>query len=235
MGRDVTEDERLVEVTIGNKKTNPFIYDYPAHPISVSSFFIERCEVSNREYSEFIRATNRAQPEHWRNLDPPPNAENLPVTFVNFQDAVDYCAWRGRRLPTEEEWEYAARGANAGTPESRRYLYPWGDEWENRRSNTLESRLGYPQLVTSNPTGASPFGVLNMAGNVYEWTATDFNHYPGNDQRTPREKGYEGIYPIVRGGSFDYPKEMAMTTTRVWARPTDKGKRLGFRCAANVK
>ncbi len=235
MGRDVTEAEKRLEVTIGIKQTNPFIYDYPAHDETVSSFFIDKWEVSNREYSEFIRATNRAQPENWPNLDPPPNAENLPVTFVNFQDAVDYCAFRGRRLPTEEEWEYAARGPNAGTPKSQLFLYPWGDEWENRRSNTLESRLGHTQLVTANPTGASPFGVLNMAGNVYEWTATDFTHYPGNDQRTPREKGYEGIYPIVRGGSFDYPKELAMTTTRVWARPTDKGKRLGFRCAANVK
>ncbi len=196
---------------------------------------MERCEVSNREYAEFIRATNRAQPGNWRNLDPPPDTENLPVTHVNFQDAVDYCAWRGRRLPTEEEWEYAARGANAGTPEARLFLYPWGDEWENRRANTLESRLGHTQLVTANPTGASPFGVLNMAGNVYEWTATDFNHYPGNDQRTPRQRGYEGIYPIVRGGAFDFPKELAMTTTRVWVRPTDKGPRLGFRCAASVK
>ena len=74
-----------------------------------------------------------------------------------------------------------------------------------------------------------------MAGNVYEWTGTDFSHYPGSDQKTPREAGYKGVYQVVRGGSFDYVKEYAMTTTRVWARPTDKGPRLGFRCAADAK
>jgi formylglycine-generating enzyme required for sulfatase activity len=76
---------------------------------------------------------------------------------------------------------------------------------------------------------------LNLAGNVVEWTSSDFNHYPENDRGTPREPGYKGTYQVVRGGGWYYPKEFAMTTTRVWAKPVDKGDRLGFRCAADAK
>jgi formylglycine-generating enzyme required for sulfatase activity len=114
-------------------------------------------------------------------------------------------------------------------------LYPWGEQWETGKANTFESRLGYPQNVNAYPGGASPYGVLNLAGNVYEWTATDFVHYPGSEEKTPRPKDNAGVFQVVRGGSFDYPKEYSMTTTRVWARPTDKGARLGFRCAADGK
>lgn len=236
MGRDLTEEEKKIDAKIGDKvMKGVFLYDYPSNPVTVNSFFMDKYEVSNRDYAKFVRATNRAQPENWRNLDPPRNAENIPVTHVNYQDATDFCAWRGGRLPTEEEWEFAARGPNAGKQGAMMFFYPWGDAWEDRRANTLESKLGYPQIVTANPTGGSPFGVMNMAGNVYEWTASDFNHYQGSNEKTPREPGYEGIYQVVRGGSFAYPKELAMTTTRVWARPTEKGPMLGFRCVANLK
>jgi serine/threonine protein kinase len=242
MGRDLTEEEKKFEVVEGNRPTKVFSYDYPAHEVQVKAFYIDRTEVSNREYSRFVNATNHAPPQNWPGNDPPQNAENIPVTYVNFLDATDFCAWRGRerkdgvtyRLPSEEEWEFAARGRDAGKP-GRLRLYPWGDDWAEGHANTRESKLGYPQIVTANPAGASPFGVLNMAGNVYEWTGTDFSHYPGSDQKTPREAGYKGVYQVVRGGSFDYVKEYAMTTTRVWARPTDKGPRLGFRCAADAK
>lgn len=246
MGRDVTEEEKKFEAELqterGPVKDKPFTYDYPAHEMSVKAFFLDRTEVSNREYARFVAATNHAPPPSWQGATPPENSEATPVTFVTFFDAQDFCTWLGKsrndgfayRLPTEEEWEFAARGADAGRG-SRLALFPWGEEWEIGKANTRESRLGYPQNVTAYPNGASPFGVLNLAGNVYEWTATDFNHYPGSDEKTPREKDYKGVYQVVRGGSFDYPKEYAMTTTRVWARPTNKGARLGFRCAADGK
>lgn len=102
-------------------------------------------------------------------------------------------------------------------------------------ANTKEARLEHTRNVNAYPNGATPAGVLNLAGNVFEWTATDFSHYPGSDRQTPREPGYEGTYQVVRGGSFDFTKEYAMTTTRVWAKPEDKGPRLGFRCAAEPK
>ncbi len=242
MGRDLTEELKNYEIEELGRKIKVFTYDYPAHEVQVKPFLIDQTEVANRLYAEFIKATNRPAPENWNGTEPPPNAENMPVTFVAYQDAADYCHWRGERdnggqgyrLPTEEEWEYAARGADAGKPTGKINLYPWGEEWVAGRANTRESRLERPQNVDSNRAGASPFGLLNMSGNVFEWTATDFNHYPGSDQQTPREKDYQGTYQVVRGGSFDYVKEYAMTTTRVWARPTNKGPRLGFRCAADA-
>jgi formylglycine-generating enzyme required for sulfatase activity len=242
MGRDVTEDEKLLEVSRAGGRDRVFTYDYPAHTVEVKPFYIDRTEVSNRDFAQFVRSTGHPAPQHWNGDQPPQGAENIPVTFVNYLDASDFCAWRGKerkdgftyRVPTEEEWEFAARGPDAGKP-GRMWLYPWGEAWEEGRANTVESKLGLPQIVTSNPNGASGFGVLNMAGNVYEWTGTDFRHYPGSDQKTPRAKGYKGVYQVVRGGSFRYPKEYAMTTNRVWAKPTDKGEMLGFRCAAEGK
>ncbi|MCI0338380.1 MAG: bifunctional serine/threonine-protein kinase/formylglycine-generating enzyme family protein [Acidobacteria bacterium] len=243
LGRDLTDAEKSVEIAIQGRKENPFVYDYPANEKQVNAFYLDKTELSNREYAEFVKATGHAPPENWNGQQPPENAENIPVTNVNYQDAVDYCRWRAEqrkdgvsyRLPTEEEWEYAARGKDAGKPDAPMNLYPWGDQWGEGMANTREARLGHPRNVDSYPDSKSPFDVFNLAGNVFEWTATDFNHYQGSDRKTPREPGYTGTYQVVRGGSFDYPKEYAMTTTRVWARPTNKGPRLGFRCAADAK
>ncbi|MEO6726502.1 MAG: SUMF1/EgtB/PvdO family nonheme iron enzyme, partial [Blastocatellia bacterium] len=162
---------------------------------------------------------------------------------VNYRDAESYCSWLTikrndgllYRLPSEEEWEYAARGKDAGKAGAKMNLYPWGDEWIEGTANTKESRLDHTRNVGASTKCLSPFGVLDLAGNVFEWTATDFNHYPGSDRQTPRDPGYQGTYQVVRGGSFDFTKEYAMTTTRVWAKPEDRGPRLGFRCAAEVK
>jgi formylglycine-generating enzyme required for sulfatase activity len=244
MGRNLTDEEKSFTVDLQGRAVKIFSYDWPAHEVSVNAFYMDKTEVSNREYAEFVKATGCAPPVNWDGKpEPPANAENIPVTFVTYQDAVDYCSWRSQqrkdgfnyRLPTEAEWEYAARGQNAGKPNGKMNLYPWGDEWGVNRANTRESRLEHTQNVTANPQGASPFGLLNMAGNVFEWTNTDFTHYPESDQQTPREPGYEGTYQVVRGGSFDYWKECAMTTTRLWAKPVDKGPRLGFRCVADAK
>jgi serine/threonine-protein kinase len=244
MGRNLSEAEKEFEAPGQNGKgVKVFVYDYPAHEVKVAPFYLDKTEVSNRDYANFVRATNHAPPTGWRGAEPPEGAEDLPVTYVSYRDATEYCAWRGEqqrdgvhyRLPTEEEWEYAARGPGAEAPWRGRRLFPWGDEWKLGLANTKESRLNHPQIVTANRDGASMFGVFNLSGNVAEWTATDFNHYPGSDRQTPREPGYSGTYQVVRGGSFDYPKEWAMTTTRAWARPTEKGPSIGFRCAAELK
>ncbi len=243
MGRDLTEEEKNYGVGEPGRQIKIFSYDYPAHPINVSAFYLDRTEVSNAQYAEFVKATGHAPPENWNGQTPPPNADQIPVTHVAYQDAIDYCVWRSRqrsdglnyRLPREEEWEYAARGKDAGKLNAPMNLYPWGDQWVATNANTTESRLDHSRNVGSYPSGKSPFGILDLAGNVAEWTGTDFNHYPGSDRGTPRESGYQGTYQVVRGGGFAYPKEFAMTTTRVWARPADKGPKLGFRCAADIK
>ncbi len=245
MGRNLTKEEQEEQDKIDKSGVSSYIfsYDYPAHPVNVSDFYLDETEVSNARYAEFVNTTGHAPPANWKGPTPPPNADRIPVTDVSFQDAIDYCAWRSQqrqdglryRLPTEEEWEYAARGKDAGKPNASVNLYPWGDQWVESNANTIESRLNHPRNVDAYPNGKSPFGVLNLAGNVAEWTGADFNHYPGSDRQTPRAPGYEGTYQVVRGGGFAYPKEYAMTTTRVWAKPDDKGPKLGFRCAADVK
>jgi serine/threonine protein kinase len=243
MGRDLTDEEKGFTIDVNGRKEKIFSYDWPAHPKNVSAFYLDRTEVSNAQYAEFVKATGHPAPANWEGPAPPPHALQIPVTDVTYQDAVDYCVWRSQqrtdgvkfRLPTEEEWEYAARGKDSGKPGAKMYLYPWGDLWIEGNANTKESRLDFPRNVDQYPGGKSPSDILNLAGNVAEWTASDFSHYPGSDQKTPREKGYEGTYQVVRGGAFAFPKEYAMTTTRVWARPENKGPRLGFRCAADAK
>ncbi len=240
MGRNLTDAEKDYTINSVGGPIKIFSYDYPAHPVEVKTFFLDKYEVSNARYFEFVRAMNHAPPENWDGTSPPPNAEMIPVTHVNYRDATDYCRWLTAkrndgfeyRLPTEEEWEYAARGKDAGKTGARLNLYPWGDDWIDGKANTKESRLEHPRNVDSYTSGATQTGILNLSGNVFEWTRSDFNHYPGSDRQTPRETGYQGTYQVVRGGSFDYPKEYAMTTTRVWAKPEDKGPSLGFRCAA---
>ncbi|MGH9755075.1 MAG: SUMF1/EgtB/PvdO family nonheme iron enzyme [Blastocatellia bacterium] len=245
MGRDLTDEEKnfTIEIEVeGGQRIKIFRYDWPAHLVSVSSFYLDKTEVSNAQYAEFVKATGRSAPSGWEGSEPPANADLIPVTWVSYLDAREYCAWRSQRrndgvnyrLPTEEEWEYAARGKDSGKPNARMNLYPWGDQWIEGNANTIESRLGNSRNIDAYPNGKSPFGILNLSGNVVEWTS-DYNHYPGNDQQTPRAPGYKGTYQIVRGGGFAYPKEFAMTTTRVWAKPESKGERLGFRCAADAK
>jgi serine/threonine-protein kinase len=243
MGRNLTEEEKNFTIEVQGQRVKIFSYDWPAHEEQVKAFYLDKTEVSNGKYAEFVKATNHPAPGNWEGPSPPRDALEIPVTDVTYQDAQKYCEWRSQqhpdgftfRLPSEQEWEYAARGKDAGKPGAPMNLYPWGDQWAQSKANTVESRLDFWRNVDQYPGGKSPFDVLNLAGNVAEWTATDFNHYPGSDQKTPREKGFGGSYQVVRGGAYAYPKEYAMTTTRVWARPEDKGPKLGFRCAADAK
>ncbi len=243
MGRNLTDEEKETRLKFGKGEIKIFQYDWPGHEVPVKEFYLAQTEVSNAEYYEFVKATGYAPPAEWNGPAPPPNASLIPVTGVTYLDAVEYCNWLTKqrndgltyRLPTEAEWEYAARGKDAGKPGAPVNLYPWGDEWIDGAANTAEARLEFPRNVDSYADRKSPFGILNLAGNVVEWTSTDFNHYPGSDQQTPREAGYQGTYQVVRGGGFAFPKEYAMTTTRVWARPDNKGPKLGFRCAADAK
>lgn len=241
MGRNLTEAEKDFAINSPAGPIKIFSYDYPAHAEEVKTFLLAKTEVSNDEYSEFVK-NGQASPSHWQGSFPPANAGSLPVTHVTYRDAAKYCAWLTTkrndgftyRLPSEKEWEFAARGKDAGTPGGKMNLYTWGEQWIDGSANTKESRLERPRNV-DNDVRPTALGLMNLAGNVFEWTATDFVHYPGSDRQTPREAGYQGTYQVVRGGAFDYPKEYAMTTTRVWAKPEDKGPSLGFRCAAEPK
>jgi serine/threonine-protein kinase len=208
------------EYMMGRNDGNEF--ERPAHPVKVESFFIDQKEVTNEQYAEFVRRNRRQPPKHWIDGQYAHGDANLPVVNVNWYEARDYCEFRGKRLLTEEEWEFAARGK-----ENR--LYPYGNEWKPQFSNAREDGFNRPRAVGSYPDGASPFGVLDMAGNVAEWTATDYQPYPGSTAR--QDEGNK----VIRGGSFNAPAKEQTATDRFFDFPQRAYDYIGFRCARSLK
>lgn len=213
----------------------------PAHMVMLDAFLIDKQEVSNRHYGEFMKATRHPAPAYWD--DPRLNTPEQPVVGVNWYDAKAYCEWRGKRLPTEAEWEKAARGP-AGS------LYPWGNTFDETRVN-FGKRADATAPVTAYPQGASYYGVLNMAGNVFEWVADWYDpHYYGRHDTSvnptgpakPIWLGGTGTYVdrltvgekrVIRGGSWIAPEGTTRATHRFWNHPLNNsyGVGLGFRCA----
>lgn len=205
----------------------------PAHPVTVKTFFLDRNEVVNGEYAEFVRETKTAAPAHWPNGKPVFGQENWPVVNVSVEDALNFAKWRSKRdsvtyrLPREDEWEYAARGGDQG------YLYPWGNKWENNRAVMMEA---FPKAVGLFPDGNNRWGVSDLIGNVWEWTSTKFDFYPGNkDTELPPE--YK-TWIVKRGGSFlSDPKDKTnpiTATYRDFAPADTKHAGVGFRLARSV-
>ncbi|QQS48331.1 MAG: SUMF1/EgtB/PvdO family nonheme iron enzyme [Acidobacteriota bacterium] len=204
---------------MGREDGNDF--EKPAHEVTVQPFLIDKTEITNQQFAEFVRQTRRQAPVHWPNGQYSPGEANIPVVNVSWYDARDYCEWSSKRLPTEEEWEYAARGRE-------NLLYPYGNQWKPNFSNAGETGLRKPQAVGSYPDGASPFSVFDMAGNVAEWLATDYKPYPGSPARP--DEGNK----IVRGGSFKNPAVEQTATDRFFYRPNQKFDYIGFRCAKSA-
>jgi eukaryotic-like serine/threonine-protein kinase len=203
-------------------RDNASVYERPAHKVPVAAFLIDKTEVTNEQYAKFVQFTHRAAPSHWKNGQIPAGETYFPVANVSWYDARDYCQWIGKRLPTEEEWEYAARGRE-------NFLYPYGNEWKEELSSASPSpiRIGKLSNVGSYPIGASPFKVLDMAGNVAEWTDSDYKPYPNSPAKPdPGNK-------ITRGGSYINPPSEQTTTERRWDRPLITKDFIGFRCAKN--
>ena len=196
------------------------IYESPAHEVTVHPFLIDRYEVTNEMYAQFVRQTRRNPPKGWRGDSYPIGDAQLPVANVTWHDANEYCQWADKRLPTEEEWEFAARGRD-------NRLYPYGNEWKPRYSNAAETGLKKPQAVGSYPDGVSASGIFDMAGNVAEWTASKFRPYPNSNALED-----EGNY-VLRGGGFKALAKEQTATDRFFNRPTAVSDQYGFRCAKN--
>ena len=196
----------------------------PEHVVTMNAFFIDKTEVTVGDYYKFIKAKNHRPPESWSQAwnDGTFRAseERLPVAGINWFDAKAYAVWAKKRLPTEQEWEYAARGRDTR-------LYPWGNNYDPARANVADSQHNMPVAVGSYYDGESPFGVVDMAGNVAEWTDSDSSRYPGS-LATPKPG------KIVRGGSFRASKIYAMTTTRTVILPDRWTSDLGFRCVKDA-
>jgi formylglycine-generating enzyme required for sulfatase activity len=233
--------------------------EIPQHSLGISDFYIMRYPVTNAQYLLFVQATNHRVPLYWKNGTFIPAQPEMPVVGVSFADALDFCRWAGEqtnlpiRLPTESEWEKAARGTDGR-------LYPWGNQWEASRCNSSESKIGAPSPIGKfSPQGDSPYGIADMAGNVQEWCMSYFGAYPydPNDGRealvySPQAanllpKLHETgcvANPLmneasigkqtIRGGSWRESKHESRCAYRSWAAPMHRSDDTGFRCAYEI-
>ena len=194
----------------------------PAHFVSVRPFFIDRTEVTNEQYRTFVEATGYDPPPTWKDGAMPAGEEAIPVTGITWYDAAAYAAWAGKRLPTESEWEFAARGA-----EGRKY--PWGNDWDASQANVENRSKGLK------PVGegvASPSGIHDMAGNAWEWTASDARPYPGG-----KEFPWSRLkLKIIRGGNWKSNSESAAATFRGYygASGEKDYSSTSFRCVKDI-
>jgi formylglycine-generating enzyme required for sulfatase activity len=211
--------------------------EQPQHTLYLPDYYLARTPVTNAHYAAFVRATGHRQPEGWRDGNPPKDKADHPVVYVSWYDAVAYCRWLSEvtgkpyRLPSEAEWEKGARG-NDGR------IYPWGNQWDARLCNNRETGGEDTTPVGAYPQGASPYGLLDMAGNVYEWTVSLW----GRDMKEPAFKypydptdGREdleadkGVLRVLRGGAFYYDALYARAAYRVRSYPDYRVRTRGYR------
>ncbi len=258
-----TRDQAIAHIPAG-----PFVMgsdthnadERPQHLVYLSAFDMDRYEVANAQYRRFLEATGRPSPPYWSGNDYPPGQADYPVAAVSWPDAEAYCAWAGKRLPTEAEWEKACRGADAR-------IYPWGDEWDERRANVDRQAgsardagldfwdegwaiLRMPAATSKDrglrrsgslPAGASPYGIMDLVGNVSEWVS-DWENWGGYWKVPVQDPQVSGPpwNRILRGSSWYDPNGSAawvQDQSRCSARNSShelRDPRVGFRCASSA-
>ncbi|MEM7033224.1 MAG: formylglycine-generating enzyme family protein [Chloroflexota bacterium] len=204
--------------------------DGPSRIVALPAYEIDKYEVTNQDFALFVAttgyATNAEQSssgQSWRQYGD--GKPTHPVVKVTWNDAVAFCAWAGKRLPTEAEWEKAARGTDG-------IAYPWGNNFEARFANVKDGGLRRTTSVGDYPEGASSYGVLDMGGNVWEWTDSWFLPYPNNSEPNP----YFGEqFRVTRGGGWFEEADQVTTFNRNAADPNiTANDDVGFRCARDV-
>lgn len=213
----------------------------PRHLIWLDEYWIDRFEVTNSQYKKFIDTVGHAvpfidagwaAPYSWTNGTYPEGLANYPVVLVDWNDAKAYCSWAGGRLPTEAEWEKAARG-NDGR------IYPWGDEtatcdYSIINNGVLGCGTNGIWPVGSKPDGVSPYGAVDLAGNVWEWTSSLYKNYPYNPD-DGRETIESEQKRVIRGGSWDDIANRVRSAYRLDVSPESQNISLGFRCIVSEK
>lgn len=269
---DVDTEKRTTQYGFGKPL---YLDEHPSHRVRLPTYYIDRYEVSNARYRDFVTRNNYWVPDVWKDngylltrqvlavadvdtlrrlaadtfrldldtrnmtrdalLDAIDHQrsklDRLPVTGVSWQDADAYCRWSGRRLPTEQEWEKAARGTD-------KRVYPWGNDWDADRAN-MGGGHGWEYGVApvgSYPQGTSSFGVHDMAGNAMEWVADWYAPYPGSHYQS---EDFGRKFKVVRGGSWGGLGHYAIsyfyrTTYRFFLAPASRFPDLGFRCARDA-
>lgn len=212
----------------------------PIHKVKIDSFYLDKFEVTNRQYLAFVKATDHRQPEHksdpsfdiWKAQQFSEEVNDQPVINVSWDDAAAYAKWAGKRLPSEAEWEYAARG-------NTNRIFPWGNQ------SPEEAHIPYllPWYVRGNysivnKTSSSPFGVMGLGGNVAEWVLDlyDVSYYSKvKDGIISNPQGPEkGFYRVVRGGSSQDTSFYFRCSFRDFDFPQDRTCKIGFRCAKSI-
>jgi len=208
----------------------------PPHEVFVKDFYMDLYETTNAHFQAYIDAKGKKGPLMWRDGVYPPALTNHPVVYVNWYDAAGFCNWAGKRLPSEEEWEKAARGDD-------RRNFPWGVQFSHKKANTPQHWLakgmdvwqGSTMPVGSFENGKSPYGLYDMAGNVYEWVSDWYLPYPENQWPNVH---YGKRNKVLRGGSwYDCMSYGCGLSAPVYNRsrftPEIKNKGFGFRCASD--
>ena len=201
-------------------------FESPSSTVPIQPFFIDRTEVTNEEYQQFVKATGHPAPPNWSKGRFPEGRAKFPVVNVSWSDAVAYADWAQKRLPTEAEWEYAARGADGRT-------YPWGNVWNPDYANADRGPKGQIVPVGAYSSGASPFDLLDMCGNVWEWTSSELVSYVDKNKKLVPSKLK---VKVIRGGAYDAPRGYATTTYRGYLPQNKVGgyDKTGFRCVRSV-
>ncbi len=229
MGSTEAEIQAAVETCMSTGSTHETCETWigremPAHMVTLDAFWMDRTEITNAQYEQCVVAEVCDVSAH--KSDNRYNGAMQPVVGISWHDAEAYCAWVGGRLPTEAEWEYAARG-----PES--LTYPWGNEWQPGLANCWEvdcqDGYEYTAPVGSFPAGASWVGALDMAGNVREWVMDWYGNYPSEQQVNPTGPT-SGEYRVLRGGSWANPLAFNRCSYRVGYDPGFRYNNRGFRC-----
>lgn len=211
----------------------------PCHRVRLDAFWIDCYEVTNRLYKRFVEETGHpvpfvdtewAQPYNWRNNCYPPDKADFPVVLVSWEDAAAYAAWAGKRLPTEAEWEKAARGGLVNKQ------YPWGDAIDDTRANFFTSITAANELKPVGSFPANPYGLYDVAGNVWEWCSDWYvkTYYRGTPDSNPRGPE-QGLYRVFRGGSWVNRGEQLRCSERARNVPDYRSYIIGFRCAQSAE
>lgn len=218
------------EFLMGGSRDKDPGYEKPAHKVFLDAFWVYKTVVTVAQYREYCRQTNHRMPS-------PPAwgwTDNYPIVKVTYTDAIAYAKWAGGFLPTEAQWEKAARGADGN-------VYPWGDTWDVANCNCMESGLTKPMPVGSYPGGASPYGALDMAGNVDQWCLDwyDTSYYPNSPTHNPKgpdqapdpaQNGNINPSRVRRGGNFTVEGEKWMYCAhRKGIYPDSTNEKVGFR------
>ncbi len=201
------------------------VAEMPAHEVTVKSFYMDKYEVTREEYAKCVDAGTCNAPANWKNGKYENGTGKLPVVGVSFIQARDYAAWAKKRLPTEEEWEFAARGTD-------KRAFPWGGSWEDGKANANGESQGFSEV--GKYSGASPFGLYDMVGNAWEWTSSAFKAYPKGELPPNAPKGDARV---IRGGSYESNAKYATTTYRTgWlAQGAPTYDQTSFRCAKDIE